>query len=410
MASISDVFQNDAFKQLPMPEQLKVARRFPEFSGLPAKEQGTVLAKVRGYKDPDDVPEKEAGFLETLGTDLKKAFTSVPSASDSAVVGRVKDLGKASKEQFQKGAASFKSGDPVSGTGRMAAAALPGIGPAAAQAGEELGQGEYGRAGAHATELLAPFAVPEALSAAGTAKDAFVAGGKAVGKIAADTKLGRAAGAVSNAVSDVRQASKLKGAVADAAKKRAAQGGRQVPTATPGASFEGPKKAPSANIPAVEAQASELPSGRKVGPASPPPATPVKAPRPSPKWRDAPDSAPSSIPAVEPIKGQLPSGRAPGQNKPVIDAVKAANDSVQDAAPSGRAPRPSDDFYKVHAQVKKAVNSANQLHAQGIKAADLMKLSDDELKQALGKHSRETYNRILFELRGLESGKVKPIK
>lgn len=330
MASISDVFQNDAFKQLPMPEQLKVARRFPEFSGLPAKEQGTVLAKVRGYKDPVDVPEKEAGFLETLGTDLKKAFTSVPSASDSAVVGRAKDLGKASKEQFQKGVAAYKSGDLVSGTGRMAAAALPGIGPAAAQAGEELGQGEYGKAGAHATELLAPFAVPEALSAAGTAGRT----GKAL---------------VRNAFENNRIVKAVKAAHAEA----------------------------SAATPEVIAK-----------PASPP------ASKPATSEPNIP--SPAAPPAAAPKKA------------PVSSRAKTP-DAPPAATPQGRAPRPSDDFYKVHAQVKKAINSAGQLYKQGIKAADLMQLSDDELKQALGKHSKETYNRILFELRGLESGKVKPI-
>jgi hypothetical protein len=393
MASISDVFQNDAFKQLPMPEQLKVARRFPEFSGLPAKEQGTVLAKVRGYKDPVDVPEKEAGFLETLGTDLKKAFTSVPSASDSAVVGRAKDLGKASKEQFQKGVAAYKSGDLVSGTGRMAAAALPGIGPAAAQAGEELGQGEYGKAGAHTTELLAPFAVPEVLSAAGTAGRT----GKAM---------------VRNAFENNRivKAVKADHAEASAATPEVIAKPASPPVGKPATSEPNvPPKQTATGAP------KKAPVSAKVKPTEAKPAVPAKPPFKKQGLlergsiiTDPPADTSGPIPGGGPRMGMGMSPNVEGFTPPVPPPAEPVA-APASKTPGAREPRPSDDFYKVHAQVKKAINSAGQLYKQGIKAADLMQLSDDELKQALGKHSKETYNRILFELRGLESGKVKPI-
>lgn len=76
--------------------------------------------------------------------------------------------------------------------------------------------------------------------------------------------------------------------------------------------------------------------------------------------------------------------------------------------PGSPAPAPG-DYYRVHAQVKKAITVANDMHAQGITAQQLEDLPLAQRKEALGKgHSDETFSRILFELRGLETGKVKP--
>lgn len=54
-------------------------------------------------------------------------------------------------------------GRDVEAVGHGLAAALPMLGPVAAQAGEELGRGEYGAGLAHATEALVPAVAPEIL-------------------------------------------------------------------------------------------------------------------------------------------------------------------------------------------------------------------------------------------------------
>ena len=66
------------------------------------------------------------------------------------------------------------------------------------------------------------------------------------------------------------------------------------------------------------------------------------------------------------------------------------------------------ELYPIHARVKKAIRVANDLYKQGFTHDQLMALSPEEKAKALGKHSEETFKSIAFELRGLETGKVKP--
>lgn len=138
---------------------------------------------------------------------------------------------------------------------------------------------------------------------------------------------------------------------------------------------------------------------------------PDVAATPAPKARvplRAPESTPAVAPDATPIKAPLPSGRVPGPVAAVKDAIAVAEKEAVDPPTPGRAPRESDKHFKVHAQVKKAIRASAELYAKGIKTADLDKLTPEQLKSALGKHSEETFDRIKFELRGLETGKVKP--
>ena len=73
--------------------------------------------------------------------------------------GPVAAMAQASANQARKAYESAKQGEYLEATGHGMAAALPGIGPAAAQAGELIGGGEVARGLGQATGLLAPFGV-----------------------------------------------------------------------------------------------------------------------------------------------------------------------------------------------------------------------------------------------------------
>lgn len=158
-------------------------------------------------------------------------------------------------------------------------------------------------------------------------------------------------------------------------------------------------EAPAAPIPAV--------SYRPQAPSAPVPTPPPVS------YRPAPAEAP--VAAIPPVNYKpTPTPEAgptapPPPLKPMNRSV-AAEPTTPAPAPTStvaRAPRPSDEYYKVHAQVKKAMTSSQELFKQGITAKQLSELAPEERAKALGKNSEETFNRILFELRGLETGKVK---
>lgn len=178
--NIDDVLSDPEFHQQPLADKLNVLRTYPEFSALSPKDQGGLLAhaqqKVVGTTDAiNNAQPKDPGLWSTLGHDAaalpgaivktavdvgKYATNPVGAAFDPT--NAVNQTAQAQADQFKKAGQDFSKGgvgNIVSGTGHALAGALPLAGPAAAQAGEELGSGQYGAGAAHSLELLAPSAL-----------------------------------------------------------------------------------------------------------------------------------------------------------------------------------------------------------------------------------------------------------
>lgn len=133
----------------------------------------------------------------------------------------------------------------------------------------------------------------------------------------------------------------------------------------------------------------------------------AKATRP-PAARVEPTPAPKvSAEPIKPPEGKLPSGRATPSTE---ERIRRAMGESQ-PQPT-KAPRKSDPegFYETHARMDKVFRAADDLFKQGVKAQDLEALSPEQRAQALSKQaSEETFKHLLFRLRGLETGKVRPI-
>lgn len=80
----------------------------------------------------------------------------------------------AAKDQWQKAEDAYQRGSYSEAAGHALAAAIPGVGPAAANAGDEIGSGNIAGGMGEATGLLAPFA-------GGAALDALKSGARAAG-------------------------------------------------------------------------------------------------------------------------------------------------------------------------------------------------------------------------------------
>lgn len=165
MPGIEEILTNKDFLGMPIGEQFKVLRDFPDFSSLPEKDQGTILAgakqKALGTDKIGQKP-KDAGFGRTLINDAASIpgsliATGTGKPGDTRPPGIFPRIGAAQHEQFEKGREDLKSGQYVSGAAHMAAGAIPVLGPLAVTTGEEIGSGQYGQAAAHGAELLMPY-------------------------------------------------------------------------------------------------------------------------------------------------------------------------------------------------------------------------------------------------------------
>ena len=121
-------------------------------------------------------------------------------------------------------------------------------------------------------------------------------------------------------------------------------------------------------------------------------------------FRSEPKTEPKPAP---PVKFKEPEPEAPRKVYPAR-AVKFRQGPVTEEAASAEGPKHQpkhrrwwpccrvrrNEYYKVHAQVKKAIRSANDLHKQGVTVEQLKALSPEERTKALGKNSEETFNRI----------------
>lgn len=163
MKTPQEILGDSNFQQLPLGERLKVMRQVdPNFAGLSPREQGTVLytthQRVMGLSGRDgDESKPDAGFVNTLVNDVSE----LPGAAMNAVQHPIetgKRLVGAQVGEFQKVPGLVKQGRYSEAVGHGMAGALPLVGPAAAQAGDELGQGQTGQGLAHTAELLGPSA------------------------------------------------------------------------------------------------------------------------------------------------------------------------------------------------------------------------------------------------------------
>ena len=131
-------------------------------------EQRKNLAKTEAYIQRNTPEDKgffgQAGeFVGTLGKDVagtaKAAGTLLNPFSDPRdVSGIISGIFGAQTEQFKKVPEDVRAGHYSEAAGHAAAGALPLVGPAAAQAGEEIGDQKFGAGAAHTLELLGPAA------------------------------------------------------------------------------------------------------------------------------------------------------------------------------------------------------------------------------------------------------------
>lgn len=341
-----EILEDPNFKALPLGEQLKVMRTVdPNFALLPPKEQGTVLYRVNLKKYPSE--ESMPDKDKGFFRTLGTDFMSLftPNALPRAIA--------AQREQFTEGTKAFKEGRPVEGSGRYLAGALPLIGPLAAETGQDIAQGKYGEAGAHLIELGLPFAhdvpIPEALKSTATK----------VGKTAisppvlkSGIKTGVAIGAAVKDPLAAPWAIEHAGKLVNAVKK----------------AWTGPKSAPE--IDPERAKLARNLADRQMRSAK---------------------SKPTRAPVVE--------------TKPTPAPKPASNN------PSPQFKREGQELFEMHARVKKAAAAAQSLYKQGVTAKDLEAMPPSDRAKALGstgKASDQTFQSILFELRGLETGKIKP--
>jgi hypothetical protein len=184
----TDILHDPEFHALPLGDRLDILRNNdPEFSALSPKDQGSVIAaaqqKAAGVDKLGDAPPHLGawGAAKAIGSGLadmasgpkdfwKRPINSPsssfqgPPTADAAPQkpSMLESMGAAQHEQFQQGREFMaKPGivNKIAGAGHYAAGAFPMIGPAAAQAGEELGDQDYGAAAVNTAALLAPEAL-----------------------------------------------------------------------------------------------------------------------------------------------------------------------------------------------------------------------------------------------------------
>lgn len=407
-------------------------------------------------KPPEPAKEKKtagqqaADFLSTLGNDI----VSIPGAIGGAVlhpIDTVTGIAKNSKESLSKALEALKNGE-YSEAHRHATEAVPLLGKFVTGTQDDINAGDYGKAGARITEMVA---APKAIERV----PALKAAGKELIKPKPGGRLAKAGEAYSSARAPAPAEApagpppvttldpQFQGPIAPVGPIPAPPLGSRVSSTTPAplVPVEAPpvtSASPQFRGPVVPGGSIAKPGKTRVSNTNPEPEPTVQAPPAVPNVTLDPRTqgpikrvtlplAPAPAPKGPPTNSLDPAVRGPAKAvtlppKPVPapvgpptntsdprlltslkTAAKDAEKSVEAAAPAGRAPRPSDDFYKVHGQVRKSMAAARDLFEQGITAKQLEALSAADRAKALKGHSGETFERILFEMRGLETGKIK---
>lgn len=302
MADPQQILGDPAFHALPLQERLKVMRTVdPHFAGLSAKDQGTVIyqsaLKLHPTPEGSEGPPDE-GFLSTLGSDIWHLPESLLRLANPVMASQ--DVVRGMHEMGSKAVDALHQGDPLGALGYGTAAAIPLVGPAAARAGEEYQQGQYGQGTAHALELLAPF-MREGVPPVARGARGAVRGGIEGAKSAPASPL------LSLTGEQLGQAL-----------------GHPVAGAAIGAVL--PKV-----VPTIKGMVKGGIKGLLEGPADPRYTPPV--------WQGVTSPEAAALPDLSPIQSQgLPSGRVPGPIKPStvdLSTPESLIPPVQPSAPAG---------------------------------------------------------------------------
>ncbi len=158
------IFKDPEFRGMQSQDKVKVLTAAdPEFGKLTPEDKMKVLISGLYPHIYDAAPEAhDNGFWNTIGNDLMH----VPESLYKLVTGDPKTYQGLIQAQVNE--AKQASLGSVEGLGHGLAAILPLVGPMAAQAGTEIGEGATGQGFAHATELLAPSLGPKVVKGAMT--------------------------------------------------------------------------------------------------------------------------------------------------------------------------------------------------------------------------------------------------
>jgi len=137
----------------------------PNFAGLHGYDQLKVVGERPQAKDTS---QQDQGFGRTLVNDVIGLPATVIRAGLHPL-DTLADATAARRAEQQKAKEAFGRKEYVEAAGHGLAGMIPFVGPAAAQIGEEYGEGKPGQATAHAMELAAPFAREPLMRGAGAA-------------------------------------------------------------------------------------------------------------------------------------------------------------------------------------------------------------------------------------------------
>lgn len=182
--TVADALKDEEFFKLAPEARIQILTRLdPEFGAMSAKDQASVVGKahLRFLQSPEfakqhpgsvgntrGFSDHASNFGSTLASDVPGMIEGVYNAAktiggaafgDKESIGKVREAAKGisdqSAEQRDIAKQRLKEGNLSEAAGH-GLAAIPVIGPAAAQAGEDFRRGDYGTGAAHALELLAP--------------------------------------------------------------------------------------------------------------------------------------------------------------------------------------------------------------------------------------------------------------
>lgn len=145
-----DAYFNDPeFRGLSGSDKIAILSRIdPDFAQLPIKEQATVVQK---YLNP---PKEDTGVLGTLADALGGTVQSIVHPIDA-----LRSATAARQQEQQRAKEAFHQGHYTEAFGHGLAGAIPFIGPMAAQAGEDIGEGRTAQGLTEAGLALGPSVV-----------------------------------------------------------------------------------------------------------------------------------------------------------------------------------------------------------------------------------------------------------
>lgn len=181
MPSAAELLRNKEFYKLPPAEQLNQLSSDPEFKELTPDEQKQLVVMAGDHflgnkftppidnrfnpiPSGGDPPAQSKSFRDhltdfgsTIGHGVKSTIELAGALTNPQKMVQIgKDMVIGQVDQFKQGTDQWGKGERLSGAGHMLAGALPVVGPIAAQMGEDLGSGDYGKFAGNAALLVAP--------------------------------------------------------------------------------------------------------------------------------------------------------------------------------------------------------------------------------------------------------------